>query len=364
MNLDSALQLVPDVFSATYDEARKRFLAAVGRSTAYLCSSKGPAGEDLFTDAAYFGDPDARKVLVLISGTHGPEGYCGSAAQLAFLRAGLAGKLRASTGVLMIHALNCYGFAWDRRVTAEGCDLNRNFIDFTQPVPPNPGYEELADVLVPEDRSEEGLTRTRQSLAAYRARVGDQALKAARSQGQYTHPTGLFYGGSGPTNARRTLERIAGDHRLADRERVIVIDYHTGLGPYGYGELQCEQVSGLDGYDRAFRIFGASVTSPDLGSSSSAAIYGCQDDYWERLLGDRHVYCALEFGTYTVPPERSVLTRDAWLFRYQPQEADTALGREVRKATKDHFYPAKADWQEMVITRVHQVHRQALDAFG
>nr|WP_253075731.1 DUF2817 domain-containing protein [Bradyrhizobium sp. 139] len=74
----------------------------------------------MFTDVAYFGSPDARKLLILISGTHGPEGYHGSAAQLLFLRAKLHEQLPPSTAVLFIHALNCYGFAWDRRSTAEG----------------------------------------------------------------------------------------------------------------------------------------------------------------------------------------------------------------------------------------------------
>jgi hypothetical protein len=364
MNLDNAKELVSVVFSDTYQEARKKFLAAVGKAKAYPCSTKGPAGDDLFTDVAYFGDPDAKKLFVIISATHGPEGYCGSAGQLTFLQAKYHEKLPPSTGVLMIHALNCYGFAWDRRVTAEGCDLNRNFLDFSQPVPPNPGYEELLEHIVPEDRSDAGLKRAQAGIAAFREKHGEQKLKAARTQGQYTRPGGPFYGGNGPTEARRTLEKIVADYRVADREQVVVVDYHTGLGPYGYGELQCEQPSGSDGYERATKIFGPSATSPDMGTSSSAVIYGCQDDYWERILGDRHVYCALEFGTYTVPPEKSPNARDHWLFMYKREEANTELGREIRRATKSHFYPQKADWQEMVITRGHQVHRQVLEAFG
>ncbi|TGT53188.1 DUF2817 domain-containing protein, partial [Mesorhizobium sp. M2E.F.Ca.ET.166.01.1.1] len=101
----------------------------------------GPSGEALYTDAAYFGPADAKKLLVLVSGTHGPEGYIGSAAQLLFLRAKFHERLPSSTAVLFVHALNCYGFAWDRRVTAEGVDLNRNFVDFSKPLPSNPGYE-------------------------------------------------------------------------------------------------------------------------------------------------------------------------------------------------------------------------------
>ncbi|MCK1743442.1 DUF2817 domain-containing protein, partial [Bradyrhizobium sp. 139] len=69
MNFDIAQQTASVVFSDSYLEARKKFVAAVPTSRSYLCSSKGPSGEALFTDVAYFGSPDARKLLILISGT-------------------------------------------------------------------------------------------------------------------------------------------------------------------------------------------------------------------------------------------------------------------------------------------------------
>lgn len=360
MNLDSANHLASNVFSDSYAEARQKFLAAAPASRAYRCTSSGPSGEALFTDTAYFGHADANRLLVLVSGTHGPEGYCGSAAQLTFLDSKLYEGLPSSTSVLCIHALNCYGFAWDRRVTAEGCDLNRNFVDFSKPLPPNPGYEELAEHFVPADITGEGLRRAEAAIAAYRSVHGEPKVRAARSSGQYTRPGGLFYGGRESTEARRTLERIVTEFDVADRDNVIIVDYHTGLGRYGYGELQCEQPSGLSGYERAVSTFGPSVTSPDLGTSSSVAISGSQDEFWQRALGDRHTYVALEFGTYDPNPE--VLRNDHWLFMHRPQEADSELGRQIRNASKLHFYPQGADWKEMVVWRSHQVHRQAIKA--
>lgn len=43
---------------------------------------------------------------------------------------------------------------------------------------------------------------------------------------------------------------IATDFEVAGRDDVVIVDYHTGLGPYGYGKLQCEKASGLAGYER------------------------------------------------------------------------------------------------------------------
>ncbi|MER8785500.1 M14 family metallopeptidase [Mesorhizobium sp. M1006] len=362
MNLDSAKELVSVVFSGDYFEARQKFLAAAPTSRAYRCSTKGPSGESLNTDASYFGPADAKKLLILVSGTHGPEGYIGSAAQLLFLQAKFLERLPSSTAVLFVHALNCYGFAWDRRVTAEGVDLNRNFVDFSKPLPSNPGYEELAEYFVPADISEEGLKRAEAAFAAYQARHGELKLREARGSGQYTHPGGLFYGGTEPTEARRTLEEITKEFNVAARDEVIIIDYHTGLGPYGYGELQCEQSSGLSGYERAVSIFGPSVTSPEVGNSSAEIIPGTQDAFWERILGSRHTYIALEFGTYKL--NTAVLRDDHWLFMYRPEEADTERGRQIRRVAKLHYYPQGSDWKEMIAWRSHQVHRQAIEALA
>lgn len=357
VDFDILQQVAAVDFSDTYLEARQKFLTAAPRSKGYRCSVKGPSGEALFTDVAYFGRPDATKLLVLVSGTHGPEGYHGSAAQLLFLRAKFHEELPPSMAVLLVHALNCYGFAWDRRSTAEGCDLNRNFIDFSGPVPPNPEYEELAEHLVPPDLTEEGIRRAEAAIADFRQLHGEDAYRAGSYRGQYTKPGGLFYGGSEPTEARRTLEQIVADFDVALRDNVIIIDYHTGLGPYGYGELQCEQPSGLKGYERAAAIFGPSVTYPDLGTSSSINLPGTQDEYWQRILGDRHTYVALEYGTYRWS---TVLRDEHWLFKYRPEAVDSELGRQIRNATKRHFYPQKPDWNEMVLWRAHLVHRQAL----
>ncbi|MER9952865.1 DUF2817 domain-containing protein [Mesorhizobium sp. M0047] len=364
MLLNCPAQLVPLLFSESYREARGKFVAASPATRAYGHRALGPTGENLFTDVAYLGPSAADNLLVLISATHGVEGYCGSACQLQFMSEWTSAHLPPSTAVLCIHALNPYGFAWDRRVTVEGCDLNRNFVDFDQPLPQNPGYEVLADCLVPPEFMDEAFTVADAQLAAYRVRRGYHEYIAAVSSGQYTRPDGLFFGGRGAVEARRILESIASDYEIERRNNVIIIDYHTGLGPYGYGELQCEHPSGLGGYERAAKIFGPSVTCSDLGTSSSVLILGTQDSYWERILGDRHTYVALEFGTYDVNQGLKVLRQDHCLFRCRPEEADMDLGRQIRTSAKLHYYPQGHDWKEMVLGRSSLVNRQAIAALG
>ena len=91
-----------------------------------------------------------------ISSTHGVEGYCGSGFQVDWLASVGAAGLPKDTAALMVHAINPYGFAWTRRVTEEGNDLNRNYVDHSKPYPVNEGYLEIADYLIPKDMSEAG----------------------------------------------------------------------------------------------------------------------------------------------------------------------------------------------------------------
>ncbi|MCA1510388.1 DUF2817 domain-containing protein [Bradyrhizobium sp. NBAIM01] len=353
-------------FASNYFEARQKFRdyvgeAGAGEARVYTSPARGPGGEELSTDVAWFGDRQASRIGVLISATHGAEGYCGSAAQLDWLAELGYEKLKPDEAMLLIHAINPYGFAWDRRVTQEGCDLNRNFIDFTAPLPQNEGYDVLADSLVPSALDGAVFAAAEAAIEKYRSRYGETAYRKARTTGQYRHPTGMFFGGFGPTVARQTLERIVSDYSIASRQLVLVIDYHTGLGPYGYGELQCEQASGMIGYQRARDIFGHSVTSPDLGTSSSLVLNGTQDDYWQRILGDRHVYVCLEFGTYPPEAARPVLRADHWLYAFGKAQIHTDFGREVRRGVKQHYYPDRPDWKEMVLYRSRQVHRQMME---
>ncbi|BAB52438.1 DUF2817 domain-containing protein [Mesorhizobium japonicum] len=72
-------QDISQSFSDTYSIARQKFLDLAKSVKSYKSPAGGPAGEELFTDVAWFGNPDAYHVGVLISATHGVEGYCGSA---------------------------------------------------------------------------------------------------------------------------------------------------------------------------------------------------------------------------------------------------------------------------------------------
>ena len=347
-------------FPDSFQTARAAFLgAAPGAVRTYPSAARGPDGETLATDAAWIGPDDARDVLVVLSGVHGVEGYCGSGVQLDLMA---HCTLDEGQALLLVHAVNPYGFAWDRRVTEEGCDLNRNFVDFSRGPPANPGYERIADALLPRSLEPAALAAAEATLAAYRTEVGELAFQTARKSGQYVDPKGMFFGGFGPSAAQQTLAAIARDFGLARRRMVTVVDIHTGLGPFGYGEAQSENEPTAASHDLGVAMFGPSLTFPALGTSFSVPIQGSLQLFWERLRGDgRYVYVCLEFGTYDQEASRAAYRLDHWHHAYGGGDPHSETGRAARAAMRRQFYPEHLEWKEMVLFRTRQIAKQALD---
>jgi hypothetical protein len=174
-------------FAARYAEARSRFLGAASAAGLVVQSHPHPLpgrdGELLAMDVARHGRDDAPHLLLLSSGCHGVEGFCGSGVQHALLTDPAFHQQADAAGVavLYVHALNPHGFSWWRRTTHENIDLNRNFHNFSQPLPENPGYDELADVLVPAQWPPPPEVDAR--LFAYAARHGEAARQRAITRG-------------------------------------------------------------------------------------------------------------------------------------------------------------------------------------
>ncbi|WP_051380454.1 DUF2817 domain-containing protein [Bradyrhizobium sp. WSM1743] len=349
-------------FSDAYEQARRKFLATMPQARAFVLPDlAGPHNEALSVDVGWIGDPQAECVLVIISGTHGPEGFCGSGIQIDWLALLEASGPPKHVALLFIHGLNPHGFAWDRRVTQEGCDLNRNFVDFAVGAPANPGYDELRAHFVPAALDGAAFEAAREAIRQFKYAHGERAFQIARKAGQYTDPDGMFFGGFGPSWSACTLDTIAREYALAARKFVAVIDVHTGLGPYGYGELQSEHMAASASQVIADRMFGPSVTSADLGTSASIPIHGSLQLFWERLLGDgRYLYLCLEYGTFDTEAAQRVLLADQWLHVHGGGDRTGAFGREVRARMRAHFCPDDPSWKEAVLFRGRQVLRQAL----
>jgi hypothetical protein len=358
-------------FPRDYAESRRRFRAAAKRRGAalrgYANPHRGPSGEALATDCAWLGPERAQDVLVLISGTHGVEGFCGAGALMDVLTTPPA--LPRGLGLLLVHAINPYGFAWIRRVTEEGVDLNRNFVDFANP-PANPGYDELADAILPAEITGPVWERAQKTLRAYIERHGLPAFNAAMSGGQYRHPMGLFYGGTAPTWSHRTQAAIIADYGLRRRRRVAVLDYHTGLGPHGYGDLLCAHMPDTKSAALSRKLYGDDLSEPfggktNAGQAAPGARHGFASVLWERALGGKVSFIGLEYGTYHgLDVVRPALIADHWLHARGPVRWNAPRTREIKARLRKAFYPDTDTWREAVLWRSRQAIRLAAEGLA
>ena len=347
------------VFPGSYAAGRQRWLAQtkklpnLTRHLSYPCPGAGPGGEELVTDTVWIGPEDASKVLVLLGGTHGIEGFAGSAIQIDQLALIADGHvvIPADTAILMIHALTPWGYAWQRRCDADGVDLNRNIVDFSRPLPENKDYDLLKDTFYLPDAAQRKI-----ALAEFERQHGRVALEKAVSAGQYSDPTGPFYGGKASAHGRLACEDLIRQYALQQRD-LAVIDLHTGLGSYGYGEIICDHEPDSAGTRAARHWYGDSVALPLLGTSSSVPKTGLLDYAWHAIMTDRSCYVTLEFGSFSTDRLFETLLRDHQLWAQSDNEQ---ARREHSKIMHRHFCPDDRAWREMVLFRARQVIAQGL----
>src|SRR5262250_2497530 len=104
-------------FPKDYRTGRANFIAAceaadLGVTSRLHPTETGPDGKPLFIDTTTIGPIDAGKALLLISGTHGVEGYFGSGVETGLVREGIAKRAFRKSKVVLLHALNPFGFSW------------------------------------------------------------------------------------------------------------------------------------------------------------------------------------------------------------------------------------------------------------
>lgn len=224
-----------DVFAADYDGARALFRAAAGPALLdpeVNAAALSPKGGALAADLAWFGPRQARTVFVCTSGMHGFEGPAGSAAQIAWIKGGGPGTLPDGVAVLLVHALNPWGFAHVSRLTENNVDLNRNFLDWDASAPPpNPYYRHVRDLIRVPDLSGPTLMRLLEAQKALVAELGPAAAQVAVDFGQYEDAQGITFGGAAPEFGHRVMrDRVV--PLLAGAEHVGLLDWHTGVGAY------------------------------------------------------------------------------------------------------------------------------------
>jgi hypothetical protein len=351
-------------FSGTYAEARSKFLDAAAARGATIESfvleaHRGALGETLATDLAYLGAPGADKLLIVSSGTHGPEGFCGSGCQVATLHDTelLARVAAADIGLLLVHAVNPHGFSHLHRTNEDNIDLNRNHIDFDAPLPVNAGYAEVEPFLLPDSWPPSAADEA--AKAAYIDKHGLRAYRLAVSTGQYSSPDGVFYGGQAPSWSNRTLRSIVRKYGVA-ASHIGWIDIHTGLGPCGHGEKLYGGRNAPADIAQARAWWGGDVFTPFIAGESVAvgATGMVVTVAYDECPQASALLMGLEFGTLPDDVVLPCLLADTWLRRHP--EAPVQQQRAIRRDLRDAFYCDNDAWKGMVLGQARVVLLQTI----
>jgi hypothetical protein len=245
----SLLDQLECYFSEDYFQAREQF-----RKLATLANAEQkslPVVDSLTTDVAIFRG-NTEKYLIHISGTHGVEAYSGSAIQAAILDHLRVTKFYEGNNhtmklptLILVHALNPFGFANNRRVNEENIDLNRNFLhpnefEFVIARDPNyAGYVDMDPLLNPTTKYSSNYLINEllsfSQLGYVSMAYGIKKIKRALVSGNYNKQQGLGFGGfQQAQSTKHLIQLLTKEFPIPNvAKNVVLLDVHTGLGPRG-----------------------------------------------------------------------------------------------------------------------------------
>ena len=179
-----------------------------------------------------------RKTIIVISGTHGVEGYAGADVQIEILEK----QNFDDINVIFVFGLNHWGFRHGQRYTKANIDLNRNVLvdgtnkntdnEYTE-TPTNEYYTKDINSLFQSKIGSTDDVKTFVSLAlAFMGKLKNP-IKAGHKimSGQYDFSGGFEFGGDELAIEHvytiRNIKEIFGDKKASE---LIIMDLHTGVG--------------------------------------------------------------------------------------------------------------------------------------
>lgn len=328
---------------------------------------------DLYIDFCYIPAMDTtKKLMVITSGTHGIEGFVGSAVQLMLMNEFFKPEMCSEVGILLIHGMNAWGFKHERRFTENNVDLNRNY-SLTKSLfdTKNEGFVALYDLLTPKGELNMNSIQNRFfMLKAIRQIVqkGMPALLQAFAQGQYEYQEGIYFGGNEWEQQVDILSKVLTE-KAAPYSTVLNLDIHTGFGDRGKLHLFPNPVNDPVLRKTMEQVFkGYEI---DWGDSDQFyTVHGQYAEYVGNLLEDKtSIPMLMEFGTLntgtTVGAVKSAhvsITENQGFHYGYKSENDK---QKVKAGYYEMFYPPSEKWRtnalliskEMMTTIMKNFHK-------
>ncbi|MCF6333404.1 MAG: M14 family metallopeptidase [Draconibacterium sp.] len=313
--------------------------------------------DDLTLDFCYVpAQKETKKLLILTSGTHGVEGFVGSAVQKMFMNEVLTVEMLDNVGILFVHGINPFGFKYVRRVTENNVDFNRN-CDTNKSLfsSKNSGYNDLYTMLNPEGKVNTKSLKNKFFLVVAIDKLLQESMASLRQailQGQYEHKKGLYFGGDNFEPQLAILGEVFKKISL-DYESVFNIDLHTGYGERGTCHLFPNPIDDSKVKSTLENIFdGYQINWGD--SDDFYTINGSFTDYIGKLLSDKfYLPMLFEYGTLnsqtTIGSVKSlhnmVLENQGAQFGYK----STSDSLKVKHSFMEMYNPSSEKWRTKIM---------------
>jgi hypothetical protein len=379
---DVEYEIVPaalEYFHQTYEDCRSAFIESAHR----LASQYGgveigqvpvasKVDSDLTIDWCHIpAQATTENLLILSSGVHGIEGFLGSAVQLMVMEDVLRPAYLENTGILLIHAMNPYGFKHLRRVTESNVDLNRNCaIDESLFDTKNKGYGHLDRLLNPRGEANHRSLKNRHLHLVIIRKVLTESMPALRQavlQGQYDYPEGLSFGGKEPEPQIVALSPLLRD-KMGPYGRILTIDLHTGYGENGTMHLFANPVKDTDTKAEMEALFaGYRVDWAD--NAGFYAVSGSFADYVGSLAPGKKSYSMpLEFGTLDSQKifgslkslQHMMLENQGFHYGYINEKTEARIKRDFLEM----FFPSDQAWRSKAIMDAKRILELVLKGWG
>lgn len=273
----------------------------------------------------FFENKESKKksLIVIQSGIHGVETYAGSFLQQIFLKDYFEKFWTQGHSVLMIHALNNWGFHNHRRFTERGVDLNRNF-DTTPDLfkTQNEKYKYARKYFTYSGKvNSPKFELFKMSAKSIWANLKERLLgklktddfREALGNGQYEFPKELGYGGN-----KFETQVLWQQKKLPDvfkkYKKILVLDFHTGLGEKGMLHMILTGKETPEETAKIRELFDEGVKdgSYELNTGDSEGFYFTNGDYlnFVRKINPKAqvIAMAAEYGTMGISLTQQVET--------------------------------------------------------
>ncbi len=370
-------------FPADYAQSRARFRADCENAKsgpADFCRSwkiGSRVDDDLTVDYGFFSRGGDR-LLIIQSGIHGSEAHSGAAAQALVMRKYLPALLAKGIDVVFIHALNPYGFKYGRRTDEFNVNLNRNFsADGSAYKIVNKDYRKFRNVFEPTGPVRNvAIASLHEDLVFFKGFANSgfksKPLMDGLDNGQYEFPRGINYGGKRPEEQTRFLRQAIGPLLSRPYRKVLLLDYHTGLGDNGVlsvilgikpAAAPLVELKNMLGGQEKNGIVIKTADSPGF-----FATFGDVIDFTPGLARDpdRMLAVTMEYGTLGTDPISELKSASRMILENQAHYNGCSTPNVCQAVTDDFralFNPPDVAWRVKILNEADLVFQILRDHF-